>query len=215
MDDSVERRPARRLRSGLAQGHSSGAGRRLEAGRAAHSRPRRRSRRAGRCRLAALVRGLPSGLFPAGHVGLQHIRHADSPLPGEVLVRYRADARRPQPRQWSADRLDWLATTATSSARPVYDTSFHLRQGVMYMSRPQRELRKQLRQRQQRRRTLTFGIIAILVLGLAGYLLIAAFTPPELPKMAGNVIDIAADMSGFNLKEGRVKAGAPGAVGLA
>ena len=82
------------------------------------------------------------------------------------------------------------------------------------MSRPQRELRKQLRQRQQRRRTLTFGIIAILVLGLAGYLLIAAFTPPELPKMAGNVIDIAADMSGFNLKEVRVKAGEPVTVRL-
>jgi len=82
------------------------------------------------------------------------------------------------------------------------------------MSRPQRELRKQMRQRQQWRRTLTFGIIAILVLGLTGYLLVAAFSTPELPKMAGNVIDIAADMSGFNQKEVRVKAGEPVTVRL-
>ncbi|HKZ82182.1 MAG TPA: cupredoxin domain-containing protein [Anaerolineae bacterium] len=82
------------------------------------------------------------------------------------------------------------------------------------MSRPQRELRKQMRQRQRRRRTLTFAVIAVLVLGLTGYLLVSAFSAPELPKIAGNVIDVAADMGGFSMSEIRVKAGEPVTVRL-
>ena len=61
---------------------------------------------------------------------------------------------------------------------------------------------------------MTFAIIAVLVLGLTGYLLASAFSAPELPKMAGNVIDVAADMSGFDMKEIRVKAGEPVSVRL-
>ena len=75
------------------------------------------------------------------------------------------------------------------------------------MSRPQRELRKQMRQRQQRRRTLTFAVIAVLVLGLAGYLLVSSFTAPAVPQLEGNVIDISADMGGFSITEIRAKAG--------
>ena len=75
------------------------------------------------------------------------------------------------------------------------------------MSRPQRELRKQMRQRQQRRRTLTFAVIAVLVLCLAGYLLVSSFTAPAVPQLEGNVIDISADMGGFSITEIRAKAG--------
>jgi heme/copper-type cytochrome/quinol oxidase subunit 2 len=63
-------------------------------------------------------------------------------------------------------------------------------------------------------RAITFVVIAVLVLGAAGYLLVAAFTPTELPEMAGNVIDIAADMGGFSMSEIRVKAGEPVTVRL-
>ncbi len=82
------------------------------------------------------------------------------------------------------------------------------------MSKPQRDARRRARQNQKRMRVMTFAIIAVLVLGLAGYLLVSAFSAPELPKMAGNVIDVAADMSGFNMKEIRVKAGEPVTVRL-
>ncbi len=82
------------------------------------------------------------------------------------------------------------------------------------MNKQQREFHKQMRRRQQRVRAVTFGVVAVLVLGLAGYLLVAAFSTPELPKMAGNVIDIAADMGGFSMKEMRVKASEPVTVRL-
>jgi len=70
------------------------------------------------------------------------------------------------------------------------------------------------RARQKTIRAITFGVIAMLVLGLTGYLLASAFSTPEMPKRAGNVIDIAADMGGFSLKEIRVKAGEPVTVRL-
>jgi heme/copper-type cytochrome/quinol oxidase subunit 2 len=60
----------------------------------------------------------------------------------------------------------------------------------------------------------TFAAISVLVLGAAGYLLFKAFWKPELPPMAGNVIDIAADMSGFTRSELRVRAGQPVTVRL-
>ena len=63
-------------------------------------------------------------------------------------------------------------------------------------------------------RVIIFAIIAVLVLGLTGYLLVSAFSAPDLPKMAGNVIDIAADMGGFDMKEIRVKASEPVTVRL-
>lgn len=66
-------------------------------------------------------------------------------------------------------------------------------------------------------RTATFAVIGVLVLGAAGYLLFEAFWKPELPRMAGNVIDIAVDMGGFSRKVVKVvyvKAGEPVTVRL-
>ena len=63
-------------------------------------------------------------------------------------------------------------------------------------------------------RARTFAVISVLVLGAAGYLLFKAFWKAELPPMAGNVIDIAADMGGFNRSEVRVRAGQPVTVRL-
>jgi len=63
-------------------------------------------------------------------------------------------------------------------------------------------------------RARTFAVISVLVLGAAGYLLFKAFWKAELPPMAGNVIDIAADMSGFTRSELRVRAGQPVTVRL-
>ncbi len=47
------------------------------------------------------------------------------------------------------------------------------------------------------------------MLGLAGYYLKQAFFRPSPEPMAGNVIDVAASMSGFDQTEIRVKAGQP------
>jgi cytochrome c oxidase subunit II len=77
-----------------------------------------------------------------------------------------------------------------------------------------REERKNVQRRRRRMRATTFAVIGALVLGAAGYLLFEAFWKPELPLMAGNVIDIAADMGGFSRKEVRVKAGEPVTVRL-
>lgn len=75
------------------------------------------------------------------------------------------------------------------------------------MEKETREERKQVQRRRQRVRATTFAVISALVLGAAGYLLFEAFWRPELPPMAGNVIDIAADMGGFSRKVVYVKAG--------
>lgn len=82
------------------------------------------------------------------------------------------------------------------------------------MNKQQREARKRAQQRRKRVRAITFVVIGVFVLGAAGYLLVSAFSTPELPEMAGNVIDIAADMSGFSTQEIRVKAGEPVTVRL-
>jgi cytochrome c oxidase subunit 2 len=55
-------------------------------------------------------------------------------------------------------------------------------------------------------RILAFAVVALLVLGAAGYLVAAAFSP-RTPPPAANVIDISADMGGFSRSEIRVKAG--------
>jgi len=75
------------------------------------------------------------------------------------------------------------------------------------MKKPTREELRRARQRRRRMRAATFAVVSVLVLGSAGYLLAKAFWRPELPQMAGKVIDIAADMSGFNQKVVRVKVG--------
>jgi len=83
------------------------------------------------------------------------------------------------------------------------------------MEKDAREERKRVqRRRRQRMRATTFTVISVLALGAAGYLLFQAFAGPELPPMAGNVIDIAADMGGFSRKVVYVKAGDPVTVRL-
>jgi len=84
----------------------------------------------------------------------------------------------------------------------------------MHMATKVREARRLARQRQQQIRAAAFAVIGVVVLGLAGYLLVSAFFKPAPPPMAGNVIDVRADMSGFDLKLIRVKVGAPVTVRL-
>jgi len=69
--------------------------------------------------------------------------------------------------------------------------------------------RARQRHREKLLRSIGFGVVVVGALGLAGYLLIGAFFQPKPAPMAGNVIDIAADMSGFDMPEVRVKAGVP------
>ena len=77
-----------------------------------------------------------------------------------------------------------------------------------------REARRLTRQRQQRIRAAAFAVIGVVALGLAGYFLVSAFFKPAPPAMAGNVIDVKADMAGFDLKLIRLKAGEPVTVRL-
>ncbi|HJW89731.1 MAG TPA: cupredoxin domain-containing protein [Anaerolineales bacterium] len=69
--------------------------------------------------------------------------------------------------------------------------------------------RKRIRDRQKRLRAIIFYGIVLVVLGAAGFLLKVAFFKPAPPQMAGNVIDIAADMAGFDQDVIRVKASEP------
>jgi heme/copper-type cytochrome/quinol oxidase subunit 2 len=52
-------------------------------------------------------------------------------------------------------------------------------------------------------------VIVVGVLVLAGSLLFSAFSRPKLETLVGNVIDVAADMAGFDVKLLRVKVGEP------
>jgi cytochrome c oxidase subunit II len=54
-----------------------------------------------------------------------------------------------------------------------------------------------------------FGVIVVGVLLLAGSLLVSAFSRPKLATLTGSVIDIAADMSGFDMDVVRVRVGEP------
>ena len=82
------------------------------------------------------------------------------------------------------------------------------------MNKQTREENRRARQRRRRMRATAFTVVSVLVLGTAAYLLVKAFWKPELPLMAGNVIDIAADMGGFDRKTVRVRAGEPVTVRL-
>jgi len=82
------------------------------------------------------------------------------------------------------------------------------------MKKLTREELRRGRRRRRRMRAATFAVVSVLVLGSAGYLLLKAFWKPELPLIAGNVIDVAADMSGFNMKVVRVRVGEPVTVRL-
>ena len=66
--------------------------------------------------------------------------------------------------------------------------------------------RKTRHRKQQRLKKFGFLVIAVIVLSLAGTLLFNAFYKPPLP-VAENVIDISADMGGFDKDEIRVKVG--------
>lgn len=55
-------------------------------------------------------------------------------------------------------------------------------------------------------RTAAFSVIVLVVLGVAAYLLLSAFTP-RTPLPSANTIDISASMGGFSQNEVRVKAG--------
>ncbi len=79
--------------------------------------------------------------------------------------------------------------------------------GKPFMTQSARRLRTAQRRRARWVRSLGFGAVVFVVFGLAVYLLIGALLKPAPPPMAGNVIDVAADMSGFNMPEIRVKAG--------
>ncbi len=70
-----------------------------------------------------------------------------------------------------------------------------------------REARQRALVRRKRLRVFAFVVIVVGVLGLAGLLLYSGFAQPQLAPLVGNVIDVAADMSGFNKDEIRVKAG--------
>jgi heme/copper-type cytochrome/quinol oxidase subunit 2 len=77
------------------------------------------------------------------------------------------------------------------------------------MSKKSKDALRRSRQRTSIIRAAIFGIVVIAVLAAATWLLGSAFSRPTLPMMAGNVIDVAADMSGFDKQEIRVKAGKP------
>ena len=77
------------------------------------------------------------------------------------------------------------------------------------MKKSARLIYKETQLRNKRIRSAIFVVIVIGVLGLTGYYLKSAFFRPPPAPMAGNVIDIAAGMDGFDKKEIHVKVGAP------
>ena len=82
------------------------------------------------------------------------------------------------------------------------------------MANKTREARRLAHQRERRIRAAAFAVIGVVVLGLAAYFLMSAFVRPAPPPMAGNVIDVSASMSGFDMKEMRVKVDEPVTVRL-
>ncbi len=77
------------------------------------------------------------------------------------------------------------------------------------MAKSARVQRREARRRHQQIRTAIFGVLVLGVLGLAGFYLKQAFFRPPPPPMAGNVIDVAASMDGFDRTEIQVKRGQP------
>lgn len=75
------------------------------------------------------------------------------------------------------------------------------------MKNHQREI--QIRACQRQKRAIVFTILVVGVLGVAAFLLVSPFVRSTPPAVAGNVIDIAADMGGFDQDEIRLKAGEP------
>ncbi|HEX6270530.1 MAG TPA: cupredoxin domain-containing protein [Anaerolineales bacterium] len=77
------------------------------------------------------------------------------------------------------------------------------------MKKSVRRIRREARLRQRGIRSVAFAVVVVTILSLTGYLLKEAFFRPPPEPMAGNVIDVAADMSGFDKTEIRVKASEP------
>lgn len=77
------------------------------------------------------------------------------------------------------------------------------------MTKSARIQRKEARRREKRIRSVIFGVVVVGVLGLAGFYLKQAFFRPPPPAMAGNVIDVAGSMEGFDKTEIHVKVGQP------
>ncbi|HLO29152.1 MAG TPA: cupredoxin domain-containing protein [Anaerolineales bacterium] len=75
------------------------------------------------------------------------------------------------------------------------------------MKKTSRQLRREAQLRQWRIRSAIFAFIVIGVLGLTGYYFKQAFFRPAPPPVAGNVIDMAASMSGFDKTEIHTKVG--------
>ena len=77
---------------------------------------------------------------------------------------------------------------------------------------------KHKRRVQQRHRRLlgvvAYTVVLAMVLSVAGVLLVQALRPPALAPLAGNVIDVAANMGGFDKPEIRIKVGEPVTVRL-
>lgn len=80
------------------------------------------------------------------------------------------------------------------------------------MGQKQKERVDALSQRLLRR--VGFVSVVVVVLAIAGILLYRALRPPDLAPLAGNVIDVAANMGGYDKPEIRVKAGEPVTVRL-
>ena len=76
------------------------------------------------------------------------------------------------------------------------------------MNKQQQQALAARRAHQKKVRAMVFGLITVIVLGVSVSLLVSAFSP-KTPSPAANTIDISADMSGFNMKEIRVKSGQP------
>lgn len=75
------------------------------------------------------------------------------------------------------------------------------------MAHRDREARRRARQRQRQARAIAFGAVVIAALGLAGYFLKPVLFRPAPPPMSGNVVDVAASMSGFDLLRGAGESG--------
>ena len=82
------------------------------------------------------------------------------------------------------------------------------------MAKSARVLRREAHQRNRRIRSVSFAVVVIAVLGVAGFYIKQAFFRPPPPAMAGNVIDVAGSMSGFDKTEIHVKVGQPVTVRL-